>query len=87
MLSRGDCLPSWYRKGDSERAALRAVIPLSTLGLPIAGHAIPAGTRLVLNKLSLYSDPDRFPEPARFDPVRCGRGELGPQLLTTYWIT
>ena len=54
---------------------VRRVVPPGAAD--IAGHKIPAGAQLIVSKVGLGNDPTSFPQPARFDPARFGRGEFG----------
>ena len=66
-----------------EALRLHAAVPLVPKRFEeaktIGGHSIPAGTRIVQNKLAMGEDPEYFPNPELFDPARFGRGEYGPQ--------
>jgi len=65
-----------------EALRLHPTIPVTARVVPpnaadIGGHKLPAGSKLVVNKVCLCNDPVSFPQPARFDPARFGRGEFG----------
>lgn len=66
------------------RAASAVVVPSSLTGA--APVTIPAGTAVMVHHTSDHFDPELFPEPHRFHPLRWatraseGPGELGPRL-------
>ena len=64
-----------------EALRLRPTVPLVPRLAPsratIHGYSVAKGTRIVQNKIAICEDASLFPEPARFDPSRFGRGEYG----------
>src|SRR5439155_6284724 len=48
----------------------------ATADIEVAGQTIPAGATVVLSILDANRDPERFSEPARFDPTRKGSSIL-----------
>jgi cytochrome P450 len=49
----------------------------TTADIDIAGTTIPGGSRLVLVLAAANRDPDRFPDPDRFDPLRPNNQHFG----------
>ncbi|KAI5893315.1 cytochrome P450 [Schizophyllum commune H4-8] len=59
---------------------LERVVPPAAEPFSIAGHTIPAGTRVATQSWSLHRDPAVFPSPERFNPERWLAKDIGAMI-------